>query len=425
MGKLDVIIIGAGIVGLASAFYLKKENSDLNIMVIDKYASYAQGNTSKAAAGFRDLFSSDPNFKLAKSSISFYDHVQKDLNFNLDMKYIGYMYLLDDEMNKKYNAIIEGLERKTKTRRLSREEIIDYFPSINLDPDKVSMDVMKLRPIVEAFVGLNCGILEPDLISNYYYNELEKMGVEFKFNTKIERLNLEPVNKLEYPGEPFIWQDKKISSISSSNDTFFADNFIIATDVWSPLLLDPLGIDSFAKPKKRQIFQIKGENVEKALFNKKKFNDDGILPFTIMPYGVYIRPSIKEKAFRVAVSDDIGRAFEIDDDPYPEENFYVYNIRPVLLSYLPSLENSRIFSSWAGEYSISTRDDQPFIFKILNMIVAGVTSGSGVMKADAIGRVVSSLYSNRTYANFYDGSSIRSDTFGYLNRDVPFEEFVL
>jgi len=59
------------------------------------------------------------------------------------------------------------------------------------------------------------------------------------------------------------------------------------------------------------------------------------------------------------------------------------------------------------------------------MIVAGVTSGSGVMKADAIGRVVSSLYSNRTYANFYDGSSIRSDTFGYLNRDVPFEEFVL
>jgi len=395
------------------------------VLVVDKYASYAQGNTSKAAAGFRDLFSSDPNFKLAKSSISFYDHVQNDLKFNLDMKYVGYMYLLDDLTRKKYNTIIEGLERKTKTRRLSREEINYFFPSINMDPDRISMEVMKLRPVVEAFVGLNCGIIEPDLISNYYYGELEKMGVEFKFSTRIDRLNLEPVNKLEYPGEPFVWQEKKISSISGGSASFTADDYVVAADVWTPLLLDPLGIDSFSRPKKRQIFQIKGENVEKALFNEKKFNDDGILPFTILPYGVYIRPSIKERAFRAAVSDDIGRAFALEEDPYPEENFFAYNVRPVLLSYFPSLENSRLFSSWAGEYSISTMDDQPFMFKVLNMIVAGVTSGSGVMKADAIGRIVSSLYSGKDQTLLYDGSILSSGTFGYLNRKVPYEEFVL
>lgn len=425
MSRYDVIVIGAGIVGLASAYYIKKDNPDLNILVVDKYASYAQGNTSKAAAGFRDLFSSDPNFKLAKSSISFYDHVQNDLKFNLDMKYVGYMYLLDDLTRKKYNTIIEGLERKTKTRRLSREEINYFFPSINMDPDRISMEVMKLRPVVEAFVGLNCGIIEPDLISNYYYGELEKMGVEFKFSTRIDRLNLEPVNKLEYPGEPFVWQEKKISSISGGSASFTADDYVVAADVWAPLLLDPLGIDSFSRPKKRQIFQIKGENVEKALFNEKKFNDDGILPFTILPYGVYIRPSIKERAFRVAVSDDIGRAFALEEDPYPEENFFAYNVRPVLLSYFPSLENSRLFSSWAGEYSISTMDDQPFMFRVLNMIVAGVTSGSGVMKADAIGRIVSSLYSGKDQTLLYDGSILSSGTFGYLNRKVPYEEFVL
>lgn len=425
MSKYDVIVIGAGIVGLTSAYYIKKDNPDLDILVVDKYASYAQGNTSKAAAGFRDLFSSDPNFKLAKSSISFYDHVQNDLKFNLDMKYIGYMYLLDDVTRKKYNTIIEGLERKTKTKRLSREEISYFFPSIKMDPDSVSMEVMKLRPIVEAFVGLNCGIIEPDLISNYYYGELEKMGVEFRFSTKIDRLNLEPVNKLEYPGEPFVWQEKKISSIMSGSESFMADNYVVAADVWAPLLLDPLGIDSFSRPKKRQIFQIKGENVEKALFNEKKFNEDGILPFTILPYGVYIRPSIKERAFRVGVSDDIGRAFALEEDPYPEENFFAYNVRPVLLSYFPSLENSRLFSSWAGEYSISTMDDQPFMFKVLNMIYAGVTSGSGVMKADAIGRIVSSIYSGKDQTLLYDGSTLSSGTFGYLNRKVPYEEFVL
>ncbi|MGC8663418.1 MAG: NAD(P)/FAD-dependent oxidoreductase [Thermoplasmata archaeon] len=425
MEKYDLIVVGAGIVGLTSAYYLKRENKDLNILVVDKYSTYAQGNTSKAAAGFRDLFSSEPNYKLAKSSISFYDHVQRNLNFNLDMKYVGYMYLLDEDTKNKYNSVIEELEKKTKTKRLSEQEIKDFFPEINLTPDSVSREVMKLRPIVEAFVGLNCGIFEPDLISNFYYNQLTKMDVEFKFNMKIEKLNLEPVNKLEYPGEPFIWQEKRISSISGNRELLSADNFVIATDVWSPMLLDPLGIDSFTRPKKRQIFQIKDENVEKALFNDKNFNKDGILPFTIMPYGVYIRPSIKEKAFRVAVSDDIGRAFTIEDDPFPEENFYAYNIRPVLLSYFPRLESSRLFSSWAGEYSISTRDDQPYIFKVLNMIFAGATSGSGVMKGDAIGRIVSSLYSGRDYALLYDGSTINSEAFGYLNRNVPYEEFVL
>ena len=55
----DVAVIGAGIVGLTSAYYIKKNNPDVNIVAIDKAPTYAQGNTARSAAGFRDMFSSE------------------------------------------------------------------------------------------------------------------------------------------------------------------------------------------------------------------------------------------------------------------------------------------------------------------------------------------------------------------------------
>lgn len=425
MNDYDVIIIGAGIIGLSSAYYLKRNNRDLNILVIDKNPTYAQGNTSRAAAGFRDLFSSDPNFKLAHSSIEFYKHVQNELKYNLDMKFVGYLYLLEEKTLKMYERIFENLSKKTRVEIIDSDRIREIHPDLNFNPDEISSGIIGIDKIEHGFLGYNCGIFEPDLLSSFYYEKSKELGVKFMFNTDVESLILEPVNRIDYPGEPFVWQEKRVGSIKIKNGNIRADYFVIATDVWSSFLLYPIGIDSYAVSKKRQIFQITGESVKKILFSSGGISEDKIIPFTVLPKGVYMRPSIKENSLRVSVSDDIGRNIMLEDDPQPEMNFYAYNIRPVLLAYYPVLENSKIFSSWAGQYSISTRDDQPYIFKTMNLIYAGVTSGSGVMKGDAIGRMVESLFSGRENAKLFDGSSIGSDTFGFINRNVPYEEFVL
>jgi glycine/D-amino acid oxidase-like deaminating enzyme len=425
MEKYDVIVVGSGILGLSSAYHLKNKNKDLNILVVDKYSTYAQGNTSRAAAGFRDLFSSEPNFMLAHSSIEFYKHVQNELKFNLDMKFVGYLYLLENKTLKSYEKIFEKLIKNTKAEIIDKDKIMDMHPNLRLKPDELSSNIIGIDEIEYGFLGKNCGIFEPDLVSSFYFENLKSLGVEFSFNTKVEKLNLEPINKLDYPGEPFAWQDKKIGTIETNKGEFKADYYVLATDVWSSNLLYPIGIDAYVIPKKRQIFQITGESVKKILHTDYGISEDKIIPFTILPKGVYLRPSIKENSLRVSMSDDIGRSIILEDDPQPELNFYAYNIRPVLLAYIPILEDARIFSSWAGQYSISTRDDQPYIFKIMNMIYAGVTSGSGVMKGDAIGRIVESIFSDREYVDFYDSSRIKSDTFGFMNRNVPHEEFVL
>ncbi len=92
---------------------------------------------------------------------------------------------------------------------------------------------------------------------------------------------------------------------------------------------------------------------------------------------------------------------------------------------MDAFSNSRIVGSWAGYYSYNTIDGNPYIFRELNMIVATGTSGSGILKGDAVGRVVSSLYSKKEYSDLYGGKRIRTSDLGLVGRKVMPERLVL
>ena len=95
MVKYDVIIIGAGITGLSTAYHLKSQAKDLKVAILEKASTFAQGNSGKSAAAYRDLFTSDINRKISGSSIAFYRHVQNDLKYNIGMRSNGYLFMMD------------------------------------------------------------------------------------------------------------------------------------------------------------------------------------------------------------------------------------------------------------------------------------------------------------------------------------------
>lgn len=420
--RYDVIIIGAGIVGLSTAYHIKNESRGLRILVIDKAPTFGQGNTGKSAAGFRDLFSSETNFKLSSSTIDFYRHVQTELGHDLGMNFSGYLFLMSEERIK--SGIVEELSRRSKVRIIGKDEL-STVPHLRLSPPDEEKRLMGLESADAGLLGLNCGIIEPDLIVQFYFDECMKMGVEFSFSTSVEKMNLEPVDPLNFPGEPFDWQKKKIASIETTLGRFHADSFIVATDVWTSQLLDPIGIDSHMRPKKRQIFTLSGKEVEEMVLHSP-ISNDGLLPFTILPsHGVYLRPAPKERALWVGLADDVGRDFSFSEDPQPEPDFYDYSIAQVLAAYLPIASTSRVTSSWAGYYSYSTTDMNPYIFRELNMVVSTGTSGSGILKGDAIGRYTAAVYFGKDKAKLYGGKELDGEALGVTNRHVEREKIVL
>ncbi len=418
----DVAIIGAGIVGLTSAYHIKKNNPDVNIVVIDKAPTYAQGNTARSAAGFRDMFSSEMNFNLANSTIGFYRHVQEDLGFDLGMEFVGYLFLTsnDDPRLK----VLQKVAQRSKVRVIDEEELSHYeFLRTRIDDE--TKELMNIKDIDVGILGENCGTIEPELIVDFYYNSALRMGVKFLFNTEVKEFHLEPVDPMDYPGEPFLWQKKKLKKVETNNGDIEADIFIACTNVWTTGLLDHTGIDSHIRPKKRQVFQISGPNVESILYGWDQ-NKDGVMPFTILPsYGVYMRPAPKAKSFWVGVADDYNRDYSFTEDPEAEKEYYENSIAQVLHAYLPTLTYPKITGMWAGYYAYNTIDGTPYIFKDLNIIVATGTSGSGILKGDSIGRIVEAVYSGKEYAELYNGSKFKASKLGIENRDVEKEEFVI
>jgi glycine/D-amino acid oxidase-like deaminating enzyme len=206
-----------------------------------------------------------------------------------------------------------------------------------------------------------------------------------------------------------------------------AKKTIVAAGAWISQLLDPVGIDCFIKPKKRQIFSLKANTPElRKLLLSKEFTSAGCLPFTILPKpSAFIRPAPEEDALWLAYADDFPRAFKIEEEPEPEENYYRYGLYQVMVKYFPQFTDSQPFSAFAGLYEINSIDGQPIIFEENGVMIVGGASGSGILKADSIGRIASSLYKGEENTLLFGDRVFRVNSLGLKNRSVEPEKLVI
>ena len=422
---LDVLVVGAGVIGLSAAYHIKEANPDLSVLVIDRKSSPAQGDTAKSMAGVRDTFTSEVNRLLAGSSIDFYKHVQSELGFNLNLELVGYLWLLTESEFREFESIKPMMQQEgIRFRILEREHLTTLLPDLMLDPSSHQSKLIGLDRIHKAVHGLDCGTIAPDLVAKYFENQYRKLGGQFQFGVEAKALRLVAKNSLDLPGEPFVWQDKRIAGVETNHGPILADTTVVAAGARAPMLFDPIGIDCHIKPKKRQVFQLRNNNLDR-LLNSKGFNEQNMIPFTILPKGVCVKPVKGERGFWITASDDIGRAFSFEEEPIPEEAYFTMNIYPILSEYFPCFTNLRPTNSWAGLYDINSLDATPIVEKINGCILTTGMSGSGIMKADAVGRLTAALLNDQDTAMLYGGQSISTSRLGLTNRNIGKEQFVL
>ena len=423
MKAQDVIILGAGIIGMSSAYHLQKNNPSKKILVVDREPGAGQGNTAKAAGMFRNTFSSRTSQVLSDTSIDFYDHLQNEVNCDIHLKKTGYLWLLSKRQFHENSLIIKKMmERRIEIRIMGKDEL-KKIPKLNLELNKDHEETkyLGLEDIDRGLLGINCGELDQSELVGFYKEEFEKLGGGTLFNTEIYRLIITPKN--EFGGPPFVWQNPRITGVSTNNGDLYSNKIVLATGAYTHELLDPIGIDGYSKPKKRQLFQLECPELEE-LLSVKDFNEHGILPFTILPKSeVYIKPDETAKRFWAGCADDLGRPFSLDVTP--EKSFYEFNIRPILTKYFPQFENARIANKLAGLYACNTIDGNPYVFEKYGLIVISGCSGSGIMKADAIGRIVDAVYRKKEGAKLYGSAMFRVSDLSPEKRNVENEEFVI
>ena len=129
--RYDVVIVGAGGHGLATAYYLGRNFGITNVAIIEK-GWLGGGNTGRNTTIIRSNYLQDPSAAIYEKSRSLYETLSQDLNYNVMFSPRGVMMLAQTQ------AEIRGYQRTAHANLLQGVET-QY-----IGPDKVK----ELCPII-------------------------------------------------------------------------------------------------------------------------------------------------------------------------------------------------------------------------------------------------------------------------------------
>jgi glycine/D-amino acid oxidase-like deaminating enzyme len=425
MSKFDVIIVGAGIVGVSTAYHLKQDNPDKKILLVDKMSAAGQGDTARSTQCFRNLYSSPIKFNTADSSIDFYNHIQNDLKYDLGLQQVGSLWLFSNEQ---YASISDNLERVAKMGvEMKIYEKLDLAKMLEMKVDLLQDEEAKMMGLSDVDKGVLCvkgGNVDTDKLVGFYEAGYKELKGETLYNTQVKSLVVEPEPKLGIHQEPFSWQDSKITGITTNRGNFDAEKTILTTGAWTGSLLDPMGMELHTKVWKPQCFSIKAGNEElKKLLHSEGFNRLHLTPNIILPppkFGcpLFIKVDNTEESFWVDYAPHTGVEFKLYDDPQAHENYFNYGASPVLTKYFPQFVGMRPSSMWAGQIVCMPTEGDYRMLVAEGLLV--VVTMHGIMHGDSLGRISTALYSGKNSVQLYGGRNFDiKDLVTYLGKPKP------
>src|SRR5574342_619832 len=318
--QVDLLVVGAGIIGMASAFHVKRENPDARVVVIDKAGACAQGNTARSAALVRNTFTSSTNLALTDSSIDYYRHLEGERREAVGLRLYGYLWLMDGAgRDANRDAFAQMRQHGVEVEEYDEAEL-RRIPGLRTHfAGDEEAQMLGLKSVEFGLFGKKCGAIEPDLLTQAYERHFLAMGGVTLYGVQASELLLEPAQgPMGVPGEPHMWQSPRVAGARTDRGTLRARKTLVATGAWVRQLLDRAGIDANTQPRKRQLFTFKSPEVSRLL--RHPFAGKPQLPVLIFPNnGIYLKPDTSEDAVWIGCSDELGRPLAFEEDPQAEE----------------------------------------------------------------------------------------------------------
>ena len=411
--RVDYLVVGAGVVGLSTAYHLARRCGGCRVLVVEKHPGPGHGDTGRSAAAFRAFFSDPVNMALAASSIAFYRRLQAE-GHDLGMRFTGYLFALPEGGLERLRGPLGLLrQRGLGYRVLGAGELEEALGIRARVRGLEEAELMGLPDIAEGLLVEEAGVMRPERLVEYYAGAAAGEGVEFSYRTRVERLLVEAEPGLGAPGEPYPWQRVRVAgALLRGGERVEAEATIVAAGAEAYRLLEPVGVHPPGLPQKREVHVLRGPGVAEHLSRDPWGRGT---PFILLPGGVYIRPVHEEASVWVGAGSRLGRPYAWEEEPRPERGFYEYGVLPVLRAYLPGLAAAERVSSWAGFYDIST-DATPVVHREPGLVVVGGTSGSGIMKADALGRAAAAAALGEDTVVLHGGETLELEQLDYTRR---------
>jgi sarcosine oxidase, subunit beta len=215
----DVVIVGGGGHGLATAFYLAKKHGIRNVAVLEK-GWLGGGNTGRNTQVTRSNYFWPESAAFYDHSLRMYEQLSAELNFNVMLSQRGILTLAHSEhevesLRRWVNAIqVNGVDSEL----LTREDVRRIVPLINLDARFA---------VHGGFIQRRGGISRHDAVVWGYARAADSLGVDL-------------LQRCEVTG--FRLHGERVAGVHTSRGFIAADKVVLSAAGHSSVLAGWLGL---------------------------------------------------------------------------------------------------------------------------------------------------------------------------------------
>jgi FAD-dependent oxidoreductase domain-containing protein 1 len=390
MGNFDVVIVGGGVVGSATAWYLKKLGYTGKIAIIEKDTTYQNGCTARSAGGIRQQFSTPENIELSKFGLRLIRNLETEFGPGADVGFReqGYLILASGEgfpvlEENHYTQIANGADNALMTS----EELAARFPWLVTDG------------LAAGCFGLSGeGWVDPYALMTLFRKGAVAQGVE---------IIAAEVTSIATDG-------KSVASVTlASGETIGCGALVNAAGAGAGTLSALAGIALPVGPRKRYVYVLDCPSASEALH---------LAPLTVQPNGVWFRP--EGRHFICGLSPEEQDEPEVMDWDV-DYAFFEERMWENLAGRVPSFEVIKVINAWVGHYDYNALDQNAVIGphpEAANFYFANGYSGHGLQQGPASGNAIAELIVHGAYR------TIDLTRFGYerVARNAPlFEKNVI
>ncbi len=346
----DVIIVGGGVMGASTAFYLSERGVPETIL-LDKEESFGQGATGRCAGGVRYQFATEVNIRLSLESLPILERFKENFGQTIDYKQVGYLFLLTDPDSVKQFQENVKLQHSlgVETEWLSGDEVRLRFPMMNLED------------VIAATNHAKDGVVDPNGVVMGYINSSRRLGAKAFNNIEVIDIQIE---------------SGRVTGVQT-NEGYISSRVVVnAAGPWAGVVGKMAGLSIPIQPLRRQW-----------LTTTRLPDLPENFPFMIdFSQSLYFHPEGGGLLTGMSNPDE-----EIGFDQSIDPDWELTHIQSAI-ERLPMLEQAGLSSHLAGLYEL-TSDAHPIISStsLEGFYVVAGFSGHGFMHGPASGKCISEI----------------------------------
>lgn len=360
----DILIVGGGIMGSATAYNLVNLDPHLKVCVVERDFSYARASTTLSAANLRTVgFSLKENYLLSKQTFSILESFEEDMTVddirpNLYLRREGNLLLADAAgLAGARDIFAMHCDLGSDAQWLEPDEIKQRWP------------LFDVSDIAGAAYGPNDGHLDAHALLTAYKRKATSLGAAF--------IQEEVVGLLK--------DDRRVNGARlASGGSISAGITINCAGGWAAEVAKSAGVDIPVDPIQRQVFVV-----------DTQVKPEMPLPFVFHPSGLWFRSETGGLLILGRSMDDdlVGFDFNWDRDRFMEI------LWPALAEFIPAFDTLKLLRGWSGLYEVNTLDSNSIIGpwpELEGFYLCNGFSGHGMMQGPAVGRHLAEVITGRT-----------------------------